>query len=68
MAAHGQAENRAYVALYAAEQIINWRVERVQGRNVLTLVVLRGEGGGRKRTESDEVDEFERSWWSRFGC
>jgi hypothetical protein len=37
----GQVEKRAYVSLYSAEQIINWRVERVNGRNVSTLVVLR---------------------------
>ena len=35
------AEQRAYAVLYQAEQIINWRSERVNGRNVLTLVVLR---------------------------
>lgn len=34
-------EERAYAVLYQAEQIINWRTERVNGRNVLTLVVLR---------------------------
>ena len=34
-------ENRAYVSLYQAEQIINWRVERVNGRNVPTLIVLK---------------------------
>jgi hypothetical protein len=28
------------VSLYSAEQIINWRVERVNGRNVPTLIVL----------------------------
>jgi hypothetical protein len=33
-------ESRAYVCLYSAEQIINWRVERVNGRNVPTLIVL----------------------------
>ena len=37
----GEFENRVYASLYTAEQIINWRVERVNGRNVLTLVVLR---------------------------
>jgi hypothetical protein len=34
-------EKRAYAVMYAAEQIINWRTERVNGRNVLTLVVLK---------------------------
>jgi len=36
----GTTENRAYVSLYSAEQILNWRVERVNGRNVATLIVL----------------------------
>src|SRR5216110_1724264 len=33
----GDVENRAYASLYTAEQIINWRVERVNGRNVPIL-------------------------------
>jgi hypothetical protein len=33
-------EKRAYAAFYSAEQIINWKVERVRGRNVPTLIVL----------------------------
>ncbi|MDB6057698.1 MAG: hypothetical protein JWO95_1542 [Verrucomicrobiales bacterium] len=37
----GEFENRAYVSLYQAEQIINWRVERVNGRNLPTLIVLK---------------------------
>lgn len=37
----GEVEQRAYAVLYAVEQIINWRTERVNGRNVLTLLVLR---------------------------
>jgi hypothetical protein len=37
----GQFENRVYASLYTAEQIINWRVQRVNGRNVPTLVVLK---------------------------
>jgi hypothetical protein len=36
-----QVEKRAYVSLYSTEQIINWQVGRVNGRNVPTLVVLR---------------------------
>ncbi len=36
-----QVEQRAYAVHYTAEQIINWRTERVNGRNVVTLVVLR---------------------------
>ena len=37
----GDAEDRAYVSMYAAEDILNWRIERLNGRNELTLVVLR---------------------------
>ena len=33
-------ENRAYATLYRAESILNWRTTRVNGRNLLTLVVL----------------------------
>jgi hypothetical protein len=36
-----EAEQRAYSVLYSTEQIINWRTERVNGRNLLALVVLR---------------------------
>jgi hypothetical protein len=35
-----EVEHRAYVVFYRAEQVINWRVERVNGRNVPTLIVL----------------------------
>lgn len=34
------ANGRPYVRMYAAESILNWRVERVNNRSVLTLVVL----------------------------
>src|SRR3954468_15638818 len=33
-------EKRAFVKLYKAEQILNWRVERVNGRVVPTMIVL----------------------------
>ena len=36
-----EAEERAYAVFYRAEQIINWRVERVNGRNVPVLIALR---------------------------
>ncbi|HOX59106.1 MAG TPA: DUF4055 domain-containing protein [Candidatus Paceibacterota bacterium] len=36
-----EVEQRAYVVFYRAEQVINWRVERVNGRNVPTLIVLK---------------------------
>ena len=33
-------ENRVYVSRYAAENILNWRVERMNGRNITTMVAL----------------------------
>jgi hypothetical protein len=36
----GENENRVYASLYTAEQILNWRVERINGRNVPTMIVL----------------------------
>lgn len=46
-----QVEQRAYAVPYATEQIINWHTARVNGRNVLTLVVLR-------ETSQSEEDAF----------
>ena len=60
-----EVENRAYVSLYAAEQIINWRTERVNGRNVPTLIVLRETG--RKRGLAEKMRSRRRRW-TRFGC
>ena len=40
-----EVENRVYVSAYAAENILNWRVERINGRNIPTLVVLYEPGG-----------------------
>jgi hypothetical protein len=34
------AENRPYASLYKAESILNWRTERINGRNTLALVTL----------------------------
>jgi hypothetical protein len=51
----GQGEQRAYVVRYVAEQIINWRVDRLAGRNVLTMVALREDANG-----DDGGDEFTR--------
>ena len=52
-------EQRAYVVRYAAEQIRNWRVSRVNGRNVVTLVVLeeKAEARGDEFT-ADEVEQL----------
>jgi len=37
----GEFEQRVYASLYAAEQIINWKVCRVNGRSVPVMVALR---------------------------
>jgi hypothetical protein len=50
-----EAEQRAYAVAYAAENIINWRTERVNGRNVLTLLVLKETS----QTPTDESDPYE---------
>jgi len=36
----GDVENRVYASLYAAESILNWRIERINGRNIPTMVIL----------------------------
>lgn len=36
----GDGEQRGYVVRYTAEQIRNWQVSRINGRNLVTLVVL----------------------------
>lgn len=53
-------ENRVYASLYRAEQIINWRVERINGRNVPTMVVLVEESSqkGEVRSQKRDEDEF----------
>jgi hypothetical protein len=37
----GHEESRAYVVRYAAEDILNWQTERINGHNVLTMLALR---------------------------
>jgi len=56
-------ENRVYTSLYRAEQIINWRVERINGRNVSTMVVLAEESNQKAEVSSQkgDEDEFEHS-------
>ena len=53
----GEFENRVYASLYTAEQIINWRVGRVNGRNVPTLIVLRETATVNE--QNAQGDEFE---------
>ena len=45
-------ENRAYLTFYGAEDILNWREQRINGRMQTTLVVLR------ERTAGNFQDEF----------
>ncbi|HZL78104.1 MAG TPA: DUF4055 domain-containing protein [Candidatus Limnocylindrales bacterium] len=45
-----EAEQRAFAVLFEAEQIINWHSQRVNGRNVLTLVVLKEHGKNLQQT------------------
>jgi hypothetical protein len=56
-------EARAYVVMYSAEQILNWRVERVDGRRVPTLITLRewgqpGGGGNPGQNRVGDPDPF----------
>jgi hypothetical protein len=56
-------ENRVYASLYSAENILNWRVERINGRNIPTLIVLHEPTGAMARSEADGhhgEDSFER--------
>jgi len=58
-----EGEERAYVVRYCAEQILNWRVERLGGRNVVTMVVLQENvESGKQKAEvlaEGHQDEFE---------
>ena len=45
-----KSEQRAFVVMYETEQIINWHSQRVNGRNVLTLVVLKEHGKNLQQT------------------
>jgi len=54
--ATARGEQRAYAVFYRAEQIINWRIERVNGRNVPTLVVLQEQAIAKPGPDSDEFD------------
>lgn len=52
----GEGEKRAFVVRYSAEQILNWRVSRVNGRNVVTLVVLREVVAEDSKAAADDFD------------
>ena len=55
----GEGEKRGYVVRYTAEQIMNWRVSRVNGRNVVTLVVLHEVFADDHKTATDDFDVVE---------
>jgi hypothetical protein len=46
-------EQRAYVVRYQAEDILNWQTQRINGRNVVTMVALR-----EMVERSDDADPF----------
>ena len=50
---YSEEESRPYLSPYVAENIINWRVERIGGRSTLTMVVLTESGH-----VSDPNDEY----------
>jgi hypothetical protein len=54
------AGGRPFVRTYAAESIINWRVERIGNRNTLTLVVLKE---CREEVSADGFDASEVDVW-----
>jgi hypothetical protein len=54
----GVLEQRAYAVLYRAEDIVNWRTERVNGRNTLTLLVLREQVQSLESNAQRNADEF----------
>lgn len=64
-------ENRVYVSTYAAENILNWRVQRIDGRNVPTLIVLYeahgGSTGGADEFESQTTEQIRVLRLVRFG-
>ena len=55
-----EVENRVYASLYGAENILNWRVERINGRNITTMVALREVRSKRAegRSDNEGADQF----------
>jgi hypothetical protein len=53
-------EERAFLCLFEAEQIINWRMERINGRQELALVVIREnvEEPGDDPFESEPIEQL----------
>ena len=63
----GPEESRPVLAFYPAEDILNWRVARIGGRQVLTLVVLR-EAVEEVKEDGYEVEVGERYRVLRLGA
>jgi len=53
------ADLRAFISIYTAENIVNWRVSKMHGQSVLTMVVLA------ETVETDD-DEFSRDTETRY--
>lgn len=53
-----EVENRVYASLYTAENILNWRVERINGRNIVTRVALAERGTRSADRGTKDSDEF----------
>jgi hypothetical protein len=49
-------EQRAYIVRYQAEDILNWQTQRINGRNVVTLVALKESLTQRHQDAKDEFD------------
>jgi hypothetical protein len=50
-----ESENRVYASLYTAENILNWRVERVGGRNLLTMLALAEKAEGADGSAGEQI-------------
>lgn len=53
----GEKENRAYLSMYAAESILNWRETRINGQLKLSLVVLSESAAAEERDDDPFVVE-----------
>jgi Domain of unknown function (DUF4055) len=54
---HDAGENRAYLSMYAAESILNWRQTRINGQLKLSLVVLSESAPGEPKDDDPFVAE-----------
>lgn len=61
---YSEAEAVPYLAFYKAEDVLNWSSVRVQGREVLTMLVLREREDFRNGFEVDRRKRIRRYWLS----